>query len=162
MPYHCAACGKLHDELPHIGMDRPDAWWAVQDDAQEHHVELTPDTCIIDDDYFIRGVIEIPIIGEREPFGFGVWVTQRRENFYTYVDNFDSDAIGPFFGWLATEISFYPVATTLLKALAYFRRGGQRPRIQLQPTEHPLSMDQHNGISLARAWEIVHHYDAPS
>ena len=28
----------------------------------------------------------------------------------------------------------------------------------VEPTDHPLSIDQRNGISLERAWELVHHY----
>ena len=40
----------------------------------------------------------------------------------------------------------------------HFRGDGLRPAIELEPTDHPLAVDQRDGISLDRAWEIVHRY----
>lgn len=159
MSFRCHVCGKTHKGLPDIGADRPDHWWGVPEEEREQGVKLTSDTCIIDDDYFIRGVILIPVHERRQPFGFGVWVSQKRENFYTYLDNFESDQIGPFFGWLCTNIRYYPVDTQQLKTMAHFRGGKLRPTIELEPTDHPLAVDQREGITLAKAWEIVHFYE---
>jgi len=159
MNYRCSTCGKQHEDLPHIGMDRPDYYWQVPEDEVDKRIELTPDTCVIDDeDFFIRGVIEIPVLNYPETFGFGVWVSQKRENFYTYLDNYDSAEIGPFFGWLSNRINYYEEETLSLKTKAHFRRGDLRPSIEVEPTEHQLSLDQRNGIALEKAWEIVHHY----
>lgn len=161
MSYRCTICGQEHGDLPHLGIDRPDQWWDVAEEERERRIKLTSDTCVIDDrDYMIRGVIEIPVEDYGTPFGFGVWVSQKRENFETYLENYESDQIGPFFGWLCTHISYYPEETLLLKTRAHFRSGGLRPVIEVEPTDHPLAVDQRNGISLARAWEIVHHYEA--
>jgi hypothetical protein len=158
-PYHCHKCGKLHYDLPHIGADKPDNWWDVAEEERERRIELTSDTCIIDGEhFFIRGVIQIPVHGQREPFGFNVWVSQKKENFETYLANFDSREIGPFFGWLCTWIAFYAESTMTLKSRALFRGGGLRPLIEVAPTDHPLSIDQRKGITLAKAWEIVHFY----
>jgi hypothetical protein len=60
---------------------------------------------------------------------------------------------------LCTRIAYYSENTLLLKTMAHFRRGGLRPTIELEPTDHPLAVDQREGISLARAWQIVHYYD---
>ena len=46
----------------------------------------------------------------------------------------------------------------LLKTMAHFRGEGLRPSIILEPGAHPLSVDQRDGISLRKAWEIVHYY----
>ena len=159
MSYRCSTCGKQHEGLPDIGIDKPDWYSTVPDDQIDLRTELTSDTCIIDNkDFFIRGVIEIPILDCPESFGFGVWVSQRRENFYTYLDKYDSDEIGPFFGWLATRINYYEEETLSLKTMAHFRGGGRRPSIEVEPTEHQLALDQRNGITLEKAWEIVHFY----
>src|SRR6516225_4092162 len=110
MSYRCSVCGKEHDDLPDIGADKPDQWFGIPEKERKRRVKLTADTCVIDnEDYFIRGVVEIPIHEQEEPFGFGVWVSQKRENFEKYLANFDSDKIGPFFGWLCTRIAYYPV-----------------------------------------------------
>jgi hypothetical protein len=149
----------LHDDLPHLGVDKPDSWWTIAEEERAKRVELTSDTCIIDGkDFFIRGVIEIPVHENAEPFGFGVWISLKRQNFLAYLDNFDSAEVGPFFGWLCTRLDCYAENTLHLKTMAHFRGGGLRPSIELEPTDHPLAVDQRQGISLARAWEIVHHY----
>jgi hypothetical protein len=159
MSYQCSVCGETHEGLPDIGTDKPDLWWDIPEEERDKRVELTDDTCVIDGEhFFIRGVIHIPVHGQAEDFGFGVWVSQKKENFYTYLENFDSDEIGPFFGWLCTNLACYEPGTLSLKTMAHFQGGKRRPRIELEPTDHPLAIDQRDGISLERAWEIVHFY----
>lgn len=159
MSYRCYICGQVHDDLPDIGFEMPDYAHHIPREERSERVELTSDTCVVGgEDFFIRGVLEIPVHDSPEPFGIGVWVSQKEANFRRYVEEFDSDAIGPFFGWLSNEIGFYEEPTLSLKTMAHFRGGTLRPSIVLEPTEHPLSVDQRDGISLERAWEIVHHY----
>ena len=158
MAYRCATCGEIHEELPDIGVDRPDQWWDIPEDERDDRIKLTSDTCIIDDDYFIRGVIEIPLLNNDEHFGFGVWVSQKKEHFLEYVNHWDSSEIGPFFGWLCTRLACYKEDTFLLKTKAHFRGKEVRPLIELEPTEHPLSVAQRQGMSLDKAWEIAHFY----
>ena len=157
MEYRCSSCGELHDDLPDLALHKPDQWFDVPEDERHARVELTSDTCIIDNkDFFIRGIIEIPIIDYPRSFGLGVWVSQKQENFRTYLDNFESSEIGPFFGWLCNRITYYEEETLLLKTMAHFRGDGLRPWIELEPTDHPLAVDQRNGITLQTAWDIVH------
>ncbi|HEX8244625.1 MAG TPA: DUF2199 domain-containing protein [Longimicrobium sp.] len=159
MSFHCTICGEQHDELPDVGSDRPDQWWDVPEDERERRIDLTSDVCVIDgEQFFIRGVVEIPVHGHPQSFGFGVWVSQKRENFETYLDNWESSEIGPFFGWLCTRIAYYPEDTLLLKTRAHFRGGGLRPQIELEPTDHPLAVAQREGITVEKALEIVHFY----
>ena len=43
--------------------------------------------------------------------------------------------------------------------MAHFIGNGGRPRIEIDPTvEHPLAIDQREGITLTKAWEIAHFY----
>jgi hypothetical protein len=159
MSYRCVICGQLHDDLPDMGADRPDGWWSIPEGERDQRILLTTDTCVIDKkDFFIRGVLEIPIHDFSRPFGFGVWVSQKPENFWMYIENFESEDIGPFFGWLCTRLSYYPVDTLGLKTMAHFRGKRLRPRIEVEPTDHPLALDQRSGIALSKAWEIVHHF----
>ena len=89
---------------------------------------MTKDLCIIKgNDFFVRGVIEIPVHDYEHEFGRGVWVSHKRENSELYRDNFESAAIGPFFGWLCTKIEFYPEPTLSLKTTAHYRGGSLRP-----------------------------------
>jgi hypothetical protein len=131
----------------------------VPEAERPKRIELKSDTCIIDgEDHFIRGVIEVPIHDYKHAFGFGVWVSLKHENFLNYLEKFDSDEIGPYFGWLCTRIAYYSQDTRALKTMAHFRSGGLRPLIELEPTDHPLAVDQRKGIDLAKAWEGAHYY----
>lgn len=158
MSFLCHHCGQVHDGLPDIGADKPALAQEIPQEERKGRVELTDDTCVIDgEDFFIRGILIIPVEGDENGLGFGVWVSQSKESYQTYIDNPDSSDIGPYFGWLATEITLY-APTIGLKTMAHFQGEGQRPLIDLEPTDHPLSIDYQNGISLTRAWEIVHEY----
>lgn len=160
MSYKCATCGKEHLDLPDIGFEKPDPWFAIPENERTARTQLTADTCIInDEEYFIRAVLLLPVIGYSHDFGLGIWVSQKRENFFTYLDNYDSAEIGPFFGWLSTEIGYYKESTYLLKTMVHFRGGNSRPIVELEPTEHPLSVAQRTGISFNEALEIVHYYN---
>ena len=157
-PYTCTTCGQEHTDLPHIGSAAPFHWEDVL--AKNPNSLLTTDLCIIEGrDFFVRGVIEIPVHDYEYEFGWGVWVSHKKENFATYRERFDTDAIGPFFGWLCTKIDYCPDTTLDLKTMAHYRGGGFRPRIILEESQHPLYHQQRNGISLSEAWKLVHHYD---
>jgi hypothetical protein len=44
---------------------------------------------------------------------------------------------------------------TRIKTMAHLRDNGIRPNIVLEPAEHPLSIEQKNGISESRLIEII-------
>jgi hypothetical protein len=155
MGYTCAVCGEAHDDLPDIGFRWPDPYFGIPEGEREDRIRATSDICVIDEeDYFIRGVILLPVHEREEPLGLGVWVSQKRENFQTYIDNFDTPDIGPFFGWLSNRLPFYAIDTWATKAMAHFQGNGQRPLICPEP-DNPIYQDHVRGISLHRAWEMV-------
>ena len=157
----CTVCGRVHEELPVIGAAAPAQW--AEELSDDPDSLLTDDLCIIQGrDFFVRGALEIPVHDYEHGFGWGVWVSHKKENFEIYRANFDSSSIGPFFGWLSTEIDYFSESTLNLKTMAHYRGDGLRPRIELEPSSHPLSCQQRDGISLAEAWKIVHHYKAVS
>jgi hypothetical protein len=155
MNYVCTLCGQIHEGLPDVAFERPA--YNIPEDEREKRVHLSADFCVVDDeDYFIRGIIEIPIHGQDENFGIGAWVSQKQENYETYKEHFDTSEIGPFFGWLSNDFIFEGARTLHLKTMVHFQGQGLRPRIELEPTEHPLALAQRDGISLEQAWLFVH------
>ena len=177
MPYTCSTCGKVHDGLPDIGADKPDYWFSIPESERQARCKLTPDLCEVDNEFFfVRGVILIPVKGYEPGFGLGVWVSHERENFRTYARTFrrnqsilsrllraapknsQAEQFGPFFGWLDTTIIGFP-ETSRLKTEVHYRESEKlRPRIELQPCDHPLAIAQQKGISLDEAWRIIHLY----
>ncbi|MEN8182482.1 MAG: hypothetical protein ABFS46_08095 [Myxococcota bacterium] len=53
-------------------------------------------------------------------------------------------------------IAGYPVEDLVGRAI--IRGGGLRPRIELRASDHPLSLEQQNGITAERLAEIVSPY----
>jgi hypothetical protein len=159
MTFRCATCGDEHDGLPDLGMEAPDPYLEVPDEERAARTTFTPDRCVVrnpdGEHYFVRGVILIPVRGGDEPFGIGAWVSQSRKNFDLYAANVEME---PTFGWLVNRMHHYRETTFLLKTRVHFRPGSQRPTIELEPTDHPLAVEQRTGITLERAWDIVHQY----
>ena len=153
----CKCCGEFHEELPtSFSSDAPIYYESASPEEREERFELDDDLCVMDDEhYFIRGCIEIPIINTEEYLIWGVWVSLSEINFNKTVENWDKqETLEPMYGWLSTELPFYP-ETLNLKARVNFRADGFRPFIELEPTDHPLSIESMNGVSLERVEAIA-------
>ncbi|CAO0829909.1 hypothetical protein SMICM17S_07400 [Streptomyces microflavus] len=90
--------------------------------------------------FFIRGLIEIPVIGGEDVFSWGVWVSLSKENFAGALDVWNTEgreAEKPSFGWLSTELALYSESTTDLKTNAHARPVGKRPFIRGTETHRP-------------------------
>ena len=158
--WKCSQCGKEHEDLPNCAFHAPDYYANSTPDEQKQNFELTSDTCIMTEGkekhFFVRAVILVPILETTESLGWGVWTSLSRNNFDRYLSIEDAKEIAAepsYFGWLSNRISLYP-NTLSLKCQVELQPYNKRPHITLEPCEHPLAIEQHRGISLARAMEI--------
>jgi hypothetical protein len=159
----CPCCGEAHGGLFDLGMDRPGSCSSDQPVRLNSELStsdniLTEDFCVVDGEhFFVRGVLQLPVIGAPEAyFGWGSWSSLSRENFDLYVESFDSSEQGqqgPWFGWFSNSLSGYP-DTFGLKCRVHPQNNRQRPLIELEPSDHPLSLEQQNGITLDRVLEL--------
>ncbi len=171
----CSSCGQRHRGLMDLAIDHPGLWpaerlaerepnSAVQGRTDIRGDVLTPDFCVIDgSDYFVRCVLRLPILGvgpgvgpPGQSFSYGVWSSLSAANFQLYVDSFDSPRqgeLGPWFGWFSNSLKGYP-ETTSLKCQVHPQNDGQRPFLALEPTEHPLAVEQREGVTLDRLFDI--------
>ncbi|WP_114947733.1 DUF2199 domain-containing protein [Microvirga calopogonii] len=159
--FKCATCGEWHDGMPSFGADAPLYYYAIPEPDREDRCRLSTDTCVIDDEFFfIRGCIEIPVIGAVDPYVWGVWVSLSRKSFDEFVSIFDApdrSKFGPYFGWLSNSFLVYPESQNL-KTNVHIREPGSRPFIELEPTDHPLAVEQRTGITVERVSEIYAAY----
>lgn len=156
--FTCRECGREHEGLPDIGFKVP---WYYETLPDRHRIDvhIDADFCRIESDFFIRGSLEIPITGLQGNFSYGVWISVSEKNYHLYRAVFDSDSPTSqrYVGYISNRIDGYPDTLKLIGA-AHLRGNGLRPLIELQPTDHPLSLEQRQGISFERAVEIVTPY----
>lgn len=155
--FKCQTCAETHVGMPTFGAAKPLSWYAVPEEERESRCRCSSDTCVIDEKFFfVRGCIEIPVHGYSDPFVWGVWVSLSKDNFEKWSAAFEEPRrshIGPFFGWLDAMLKPYP-ATANLKTRVHLRNDGIRPFIELEPTDHPLAVEQRTGIDVTRVSEI--------
>ena len=165
--FKCSICGQEHIGLPDIGCRAPVHYDEASPEEREKSFKLTSDTCVMLDaegtHYFVRGILLVPILATTEHFGWGVWVSLSEKNFNRYLSLKDADEIAKepaYFGWFSNRIEGYP-DTLGLKTSVRLQPGNSRPRITLEPTEHPLAKEHHNGITIKRTLELVRPYLHP-
>lgn len=159
--FKCASCDEWHEGMPGFGASAPLYYYAIPEADRVGRCDLTADTCVIDQEFFfVRGCIEIPVDGTDEPFIWGVWVSLNREHFEEFLALQDAPSratYGPYFGWLSASLKTYP-DTENLKTMVHLRDDGLRPYIELEPTDHPLALEQRTGISVERVAELYAAY----
>ena len=158
--WRCHCCGQQHHELPiRWAVPAPDYFEAIPEPERAARAELLDDFCFVDDEHhFIRGLLEIPIIGREEAFGWGVWTSLSKASMdlvWEAWERPDRHSIGPFFGWLNTSLlPFYP-ETASLKTHVHMNPPPFIPSVKLEPTDHPLAVEQREGMTLERVIEIA-------
>ena len=154
----CKKCGERHEGIPDLGYALPLPIAELSADERAQRAKISDDFCTLDEEnFFVRGVLELPIIGQADRFGLGVWSSLRRINFQRYVETFedkDQSKLGSFFGWFSNRLPNYP-DTFLLKCEVHPRDGNKRPSITLQPTDHPLSLEERFCIELEKVLELL-------
>src|SRR5262245_48839498 len=159
--YVCRNCGERHDGLPmSSGVDGPVYWDpSLADDPSS---VLEGELCgLKGEHYFVRGRILIPVVdgGPGAQFDWGVWVSLSPANFERALERWTTEGRElqqePAFGWLSTELGVYQPSTVNLKTHVHTQPVGQRPLIELEPTDHPLAVEQRQGITMARVQEIA-------
>lgn len=155
----CSCCGRQHSGLPlDFAVPEPHPWRAIPEDQRTSagH-KLDENLCVIGGrDFFIRGCVEIPIVGHHEKFIWGVWASLSESNFKRVLDLWSADVADepPMFGWLCNNVSQYP-PTIGLKTNVHLRPNNLRPAIIVEPTDHPLAVDQREGITLDKVEKLV-------
>jgi hypothetical protein len=157
--WKCKHCNEWHTELPFTyGPLYPDPYLAIPEAERDRRAQLDKDFCIIDGEHFlVRGRLEIPVRDSKEILAWDVWVSLSKANFDRTIQLLESEgreSEPPYFGWLCTSLSIYP-DTTHLKTVVQTRPVGMVPTIRLEPSEHPLAVEQRDGIGLDRVREIA-------
>ncbi|MEV4123838.1 DUF2199 domain-containing protein [Nocardia sp. NPDC049707] len=160
----CSCCGQEHDGLPFsYGMVAPIYW---NEDLKDGPGNLLDgERCVIGGEhFFIRARLILPIVDSENDFEWGVWVSLSKPNFTRATELWTSPERvqePPYFGWLSTELPTYEPTTLNLKTNMHSQPVGVRPTVELEPTDHPLAVEQRTGITLTRVQAIAEQMQHP-
>jgi hypothetical protein len=155
--FKCPTCDQWHEGFPDVGYDQPHYAKDIVEPERSGRVFLTSDLCVLDDEFFfVRCILPLKIRGTDDDFMWGIWNSLSKANFLRYQASYDDDMSDwePMFGYLSNQLPQYP-DTLFLKLMIQTGAKGARPSVQLEPNDHPLAMDQRDGIALEKLLEIV-------
>lgn len=163
------------DDVPlAYGPPLPEHASLVPDAERVDRVKMpNKDFCIVDNHgFYLRGQLLIPVITdaatdeeeedeeEEKYFSWDIWVSQSKANYeraLNEMNKYGREKSDPTFGYVSTELSqVYKVSTYNLPAMVTTQPVGRVPQFELEPaSEHPLAIEQRNGISMDRVREIA-------
>ncbi|SDG87239.1 hypothetical protein SAMN05216553_112205 [Lentzea fradiae] len=156
--FTCSSCGEVHDGLA-FGYSAPAPVYWSEEVAENRGSFLSEEQCVINGEHqFVRGRIVLPVRDADEDFEWGVWVSLSPANFARMIAVYEDPAREnepPYFGWLSTNLPGYEPTTVNLKTNLHTQALGVRPLVEVEPTDHPLAVEQREGITLARVREIA-------
>jgi len=89
----------------------------IEEDERVATAILTDDICVVADwHFFVRAVLEIPILGQSEALEWGVWGSLSEQNFKRYDASFedgDQSRLGAMFSWFASQLPGYDDTSSL-------------------------------------------------
>jgi hypothetical protein len=90
--YVCKTCGEYHAELPmEYGADAPAPYYAIPAEQRKSRCDLTSDLCVIDEQHFFRGCLEIPVVDGDGPFTWGVLCSLSKECFERTIEMWNAE-----------------------------------------------------------------------
>lgn len=163
--FNCAVCGQHHSEIPlAFHANAPINWLLDEGLERDQSSALTTDQCVIrGEEFYVRGLVQVPVRDDRRVFEWGVWVSLSQDNFIRMDEMWDvqgRESEPPVFGWLSTDLPGYSPRTVNLRTMVHAREVGLRPLVVLQPDEHPLAIEQREGITVGvlerRLGQLLH------
>ena len=157
-PTGAAAAGSGTTSCPFaFHVPRPAAWLPEHEADEDSWLE--EELCVVEGEhFFIRGLIRLPVADAEHDFEWGVWTSLSRDNFARTLEIWEREgreAEPPMFGWLMASLPGYEPPTLSLKTMVHTQPLGLRPLVELEPTDHPLAVEQREGITLARVQQIA-------
>ena len=166
MSWTCHTCAEVHEGDPlSFAADYPDKFANMSGDQRDLRAVIGSDQCIIDEkEFYIRGCLEIPIKDSEEIFLWGLWAIVYEDDYDDISDSWEEEGRentrGPYKGRLANSIREYLIDTFNLKLTVRLRPLGERPLFFIDEKDHPLAVQQREGLTLdeahAMASSIMH------
>jgi hypothetical protein len=131
--------------------------WSIPQPERDVLANYSQDFCQFGDRYFIRGILEIPLVERGDTFAWGVWAEVDRDSFDRYYELFDADASAepPMKGTLANTLPGSEDAANEQFDI-HFGSDNDRPHFALHPqSTSSLATDQRNGLDDRRYHKML-------
>lgn len=159
--FTCSTCEKEHVGIPAWGWNYPLSYFLVPEPERERRCFLTSDLCVVDNEkFYVCGCLELPVADTDDVLSLRVWVSVEERDFVEYQDLLGVQSRsdhGPYRGRLEAPIPTYPDTGEMTVALRV-RDNGIRPLVQMEPTDHPLFTEQHEGASDRRVIALYDYF----
>lgn len=156
-PLVCKVCGDSHEGMPtNYGWAMPDELWEIPEAGRSSRAQFNSDCCQLDDRFFIRCVLALPLNEQSGFYAWGVWVEIEESDYLRYGQLYREDARSEpvFVGSIANVIPGY-ISTRGLAVEVQLQDAKRRPSVRVVNGSHPLTMEQREGISHQRHHEIL-------
>jgi len=154
----CPQCGELHDPQDmEVAYGFPDAYFRLSETERSRRGEASSDFCRLDDRYFIRSVIPVPVGAGGQIYCWGVWAEVAEQGFFTAYDTWNDDDVShipriP--GVLANAVPEYESSLGLTGELELHSE--RRPSFYLTEPSR-FTDDQRNGVTVEDILRYYHY-----
>jgi hypothetical protein len=162
VPFTCTVCGETHaGETRDVRMELPDPIFLLDEEERRSRAWVEDDFAVLHaeagDRYFVRALLELPIVEEEGYFGYSSWIEVTSADVAALGELWDDEngwRSDPFTGRLANELSPYAF-TEGLPLRIRLRDVRLLPVAELDDGAHELVRAQRMGISSHRAHELA-------
>jgi hypothetical protein len=159
----CPTCGDEHDiSTIEPYFDRPDEYFEIPVEQRAQRVWNARELCVFWETvdtarrHFMRAILPIPIRGEAQDYGWGIWVEVAEVDFAFTHDHWEDPAqaaTAPFHGILANALPDM-TRTRGLAGTVHLTGPDTLPRFILATDlDHPLVREQQGGVFAERIIE---------
>ena len=157
--FKCATCGKFHVGLPmDMAYKNPGRYFEIPAKERNTRIYFSTDICVIDDsEFYIRGVLPIPVVNSDDEFRWGLWAKVDKDDFDTYSKYWDGnlpDNLPALHGSLSGSMKDYP-DSNMTSVEIHLQSGDQRPVFKVISDENSLGIDQRKGITMEKVHSFV-------
>jgi hypothetical protein len=156
--YVCSTCDERHEGLPmSYRLEHPD----LDPGTTSFEYSRDGELCTVGEHHFILANLHLPY-SDDEYFVWTCWVSLSGTSLARIDAHWESkgrENDEPAFGWFSNFLPTYEPGTWALKARVHQSAIGIRPWIELEPTDHPLAVEQREGIADERIAAVYHVFE---
>ena len=154
----CPQCGKEHDITEmEVSFTMPDEYFCLSEEDRSNRGKITKNFCQLDDRYFVRSLIPIPVLDRDDMYCWGVWIEVEKDDFFTIYNTWEDEDLSDIpklNGTLANDLPEYEISIGLKGDLKL--RNDTRPFFTVSDLSK-LKTDQLNGITTEDVTRYYHY-----